>query len=117
MASRGLLKAAPFKVKTLKILWENLNLKYFNGSLKDVPIRITRARRYYGYYSVTDSSESARICISARLHGNSELLQDTMLHEMVHQYLQETGVANWADHGTEFCEIATRLGVRTDGIE
>jgi len=117
MASRGFLKAAPFKVAALQSLWETLNVKHFHGKLKEIPIRITRARRYYGYYSVTESSEAARICISARLHGNPELLQDTMLHEMVHQYLQETGVQNWESHGPEFLEVANKLGVITDGIE
>ena len=107
--------ASRIRVNHLLKLWNDYNEQYFNGTLLPVPIRITRARSYYGYFSVTESSGTGRICISARLHSTPELVRDTLLHEMVHQWLYESGESDWEEHGTKFNDECNRIGIETDG--
>lgn len=117
MATRAKLKASPLKVNNLLKLWNDYNEKYFGGILHPVPIRITRARSYYGYFSVTESSGVGRLCISAKLHSSPELLHDTLLHEMVHQWLYESGSRAWDKHGDEFVRMAQKLGIEHEHID
>ena len=89
-----------------------LNARYFGGSLRDVPVRVSRRmRRRLGHYAAASSAEGAEIAIARshlRRHGWEEALH-TLLHEMVHQWQDESGLP--IDHGREFRRKAREVGI------
>ncbi|HEY9230350.1 MAG TPA: SprT-like domain-containing protein, partial [Gemmatimonadaceae bacterium] len=82
------------------------------GSLKPVPVRVSRRMKSrLGHYSAATNGESAEIAISfrhLRRHGWAEALH-TLLHEMVHQWQDETGRP--IDHGRAFRAKAREVGI------
>ena len=89
-----------------------LNAEHFDGALRDVPVRVSRRMKSrLGHYSAASTDVGGEIAISLRhlrRHGWPEALQ-TLLHEMVHQWQDETGKA--LDHGPEFRAKARAVGV------
>ena len=91
----------------------DLNARHFGGMLREVPIRVSRRMRSrLGHYTAaTPAGDSAEIAISRshlRRHGWDETLH-TLLHEMVHQWQDETGRP--IDHGTVFRAKAREVGI------
>jgi SprT-like family protein len=89
------------------------NAEKFGGELADIPIHISRRMRTkLGHYTHRDGDgKGAEIVVSRRhirRHGWGEALE-TLLHEMVHQWQDEKGMA--IDHGRAF-----RVQARTIGI-
>ena len=92
---------------------EYYNAMLFGGQLSRIAIRISsRMRRRLGQYiAPCASGRPAEITISRRhirRHGWEEALH-TLLHEMVHQWQAENGMA--IDHGPEFRRKAREVGV------
>lgn len=90
-----------------------LNANHFGGTLKTIPVRISRRMRSrLGHYSAANSAEGAEIAISwrhLRRHGWDEALH-TLLHEMVHQWQDENG--HGLDHGRVFRGKAREVGIQ-----
>ena len=89
------------------------NAHFFGGALRPVTVRVSRRlRRRLGHYSAaTPAGEPPEIVISRRhirRHGWEEALH-TLLHEMVHQWQDETGRP--IDHGAVFREKARAVGI------
>lgn len=89
------------------------NTDHFEGKLSSIPIRISRRMRSrLGHYSTASRDGlPAEIVISRRhyrRHGWDETLH-TLLHEMVHQWQDESGQV--IDHGREFRRKARAVGV------
>src|ERR1043165_5581871 len=91
---------------------ERYNQDHFAGSLKSIPVRVSRRMRSrLGHYSAATREEPGEIAISfrhLRRHGWNETLQ-TLLHEMVHQWQDETGRP--LDHGRAFRSKAREVGI------
>jgi hypothetical protein len=92
---------------------EYYNAMLFGGQLSRISIRISsRMRRRLGQYiAPCATGRPAEITISRRhirRHGWEEALH-TLLHEMVHQWQAENGMA--IDHGPEFRRKAREVGV------
>jgi len=90
-----------------------LNARYFGDALTAVEIRVSRRMRSrLGHYTAaTPAGDPAEIAISRshlRRHGWDETLH-TLLHEMVHQWQDETGHA--IDHGRVFRAKAREVGI------
>ena len=89
-----------------------LNVRHFGGTLRDVPVRVSRRmRRRLGHYAAASSPEGAEIAIARthlRRHGWEEALH-TLLHEMVHQWQDESGLP--IDHGRDFRRKAREVGI------
>ena len=90
-----------------------LNDRHFGGRLREVPIRVSRRMRSrLGHYTAaTPAGDAAEIAISRshiRRHGWDEALH-TLLHEMVHQWQDESGQA--IDHGRVFRAKAREVGI------
>jgi hypothetical protein len=90
-----------------------LNGGYFGGALKPILVKISRRMRSrLGHYSAASpSGQVAEIVISRRhfrRHGREEAL-NTLLHEMIHQWQDETG--REIDHGPVFRAKAREIGV------
>jgi hypothetical protein len=89
------------------------NARHFGAALSAVPIRVSRRlRRRLGHYTAaTPSGHPAEIVISrshVRRHGWEEALH-TLLHEMVHQWQDESGLP--IDHGPSFRRKAREVGI------
>jgi hypothetical protein len=92
---------------------ERLNADHFGGTLKSIPVRVSRRMRSrLGHYSAANAAESGEIAISwrhLRRHGWDEALH-TLLHEMVHQWQDENG--HPLDHGRLFRAKAREVGIQ-----
>ena len=89
------------------------NAEHFGGRLRPVAVRISRRMRSrLGHYTAaTPAGDPAEIAIGLahlRRHGWEEVLH-TLLHEMVHQWQDETGRA--IDHGAGFRAKAREVGI------
>lgn len=88
-----------------------LNAERFGGSLATLPITVSRRMRSrLGHYAPAASHGVAHIAISRRhirRHGWDEAL-DTLLHEMVHQWQEESGLK--VDHSATFRRKAREVG-------
>jgi len=91
---------------------ERYNADHFGGTLKTVPVRVSRRMKSrLGHYSAATAEAGAEIAISwrhLRRHGIEEALH-TLLHEMVHQWQDETG--RTIDHGRGFRAKAREVGI------
>jgi len=90
-----------------------LNADRFGGGLRVVPVRVSRRlRSRLGYYRLAGpDGTDAEIVISRRhlrRHGWDEAVA-TLLHEMVHQWQDESGLP--VDHGPGFRAKARAVGV------
>ena len=100
-------------IATKLSLWhERYNADHFEGALKAVPVRVSRRMKSrLGHYSAGRRGEEGEIAISwrhLRRHGWEEALH-TLLHEMVHQWQDETGRP--IDHGGAFRAKAREVGI------
>lgn len=88
-----------------------LNAERFAGALKPLKVRVSRRMRTrLGHYALAASHGTAEIVISRRhlrRHGWDEVL-DTLLHEMVHQWQEESGLP--VDHRAAFRAKARAVG-------
>ncbi|MEP6730785.1 MAG: SprT-like domain-containing protein [bacterium] len=96
------------------IAWHGrYNARHFHGRLKPVAMRVSRRMKSrLGHYSAAVAGgDAAEIAISRRhvtRHGWTEALH-TLLHEMVHQWQDETG--RTIDHGATFRQKAREVGI------
>lgn len=96
----------------LTVWHERYNADHFDGKLKTVPVRISRRMKSrLGHYTAGTDGGLGEIAISwrhLRRHGWNEALE-TLLHEMVHQWQDETGRP--IDHGRGFRAKAREVGI------
>jgi hypothetical protein len=94
------------------------NRELFGGELKTVAVRVSRRMRArLGHYISANAGEPAEIAISRRhlrRHGWKEAL-DTLVHEMVHQWQDERGLA--IDHGPVFRAKAREVGIAPQAVK
>ena len=100
-------------VRDLTRAHRELNAARFGGELSDIPIRVSRRmKRRLGHYTLRGQARyRSEIVISRRHirnHGWDEAVA-TLLHEMVHQWQDETGRA--VDHGAEFRRKSRAVGI------
>jgi hypothetical protein len=88
------------------------NAEHFGGALKTVPVRVSRRMKSrLGHYTAATADAGGEIAISARhlrRHGWDEA-RHTLLHEMVHQWQDESGHS--LDHGRGFRDKAREVGI------
>lgn len=88
------------------------NDRYFGGALREIPVRVSRRMHSrLGHYTAESGSGPAEIAISRRhviRHGVDEALH-TLLHEMIHQWQDETGKP--IDHRRGFRAKAREIGI------
>jgi hypothetical protein len=105
------------RIQYLYTLFDEFNKAEFDNKLLTIPILIQRNNRIDGYYEykhhhktqtpVRDRLGSAEIVISEHCFEDDDLVQGTLLHEMIHQYQAEI-LDMPTDHGRIFNEIACR---------
>ena len=99
-------------VRELKRWHHAYNGERFGGSLRTIPIRISRRMKSrLGHYCPASEGCEPEIVISRRhirRDGWDEALH-TLLHEMVHQWQDEQGIV--VDHGASFRAKARAVGI------
>ena len=99
-------------IRELMRLHKAYNDERFDGTLREVPIRISRRMRSrLGHYSPASEGCEPEIVLSRRhirRDGWEEALH-TLLHEMVHQWQDEQGLV--VDHGASFRAKARAVGI------
>ena len=102
--------------------FEEFNHQCFEGSLPQIPIRMSNARNYLGavQYKVkrnlVGSLEYSNLVlrISMRFDLPKKEVEDTILHEMIHLYIYVNGIKDSSAHGEVFRlmmnEINTKFG-------
>lgn len=99
-------------VERLVALHRTLNVARFDGTLGAVTLRVSRRmRRRLGHYRPAGAGHEAEIVLSRRhirRHG-WRAATETLLHEMVHQWQDESGRP--LGHGTEFRRKACAVGI------
>ena len=89
------------------------NAERFGGALRPVAVRVSRRMRArLGHYAPAQQGRPAEIAISRRhlrRHGFAEALE-TLLHEMVHQWQDESG--HPLGHDARFRAQSRKVGIR-----
>jgi hypothetical protein len=127
-AARGKVASPARRVRTLRVMrthpddefiaaqlseWHaRLNAERFGGELHPIAVRVSRRMRSrLGHYAPAQRGGPAEIAISRRhvkRHGFEQAIQ-TLLHEMVHQWQDESKVP--LGHGPEFRAKARQVGI------
>ena len=87
------------------------NLERFDGALSEIPIRVSRRmRRKLGHYSPATHGLPSEIAIARRhiAQDSWDGVLHTLLHEMVHQWQDESGFA--LAHDARFRRMARAVG-------
>jgi SprT-like family protein len=100
-------------LQRLTSLHESLNAEHFDGRLGAIPIRLSgRMRSRLGEFAVdVRTGRPLEMALSRRhlaRHAWVEVVH-TVLHEMVHQWQAESGLA--VDHGRSFRQKAAEVGI------
>ena len=112
---------APRMIATIEYIqshFDAYNARFFGGSLPPLPIKLSHARSFLGKVTFVKRRqwlfgpwiyERFVLRINARIDMPEELLQDTILHEMIHYYI---AVNQWKDtstHGQLFRREMARI--------
>lgn len=105
-------------VEYIQTRFDEYNALYFDGALPSLPIKLSNARTFlgklcykkqrawlFGPYHYSDFV----LRINTRLDMDEELLEDTILHEMIHYFI---AVNHWRDtrtHGQLFRREMKRI--------
>lgn len=81
-----------FTTSELNNWYDRFNAKYFNNELNRCPIYINKTKRALGQFKANRWYNSCEILISNYLDRPIKDVQNTLLHEMVHQW-------QWVNYG------------------
>jgi hypothetical protein len=99
-------------IARLQVAHADYNLQLFGGELTLIRMRISRRmKNRLGHYMVAGGGHAAEIAVSLR-HVERDPWEDvlhTLVHEMVHQWQDQNGMA--LDHGQTFRAKARAVGI------
>lgn len=88
------------------------NKKYFNSELIEPNFSIINTKTILGRFKVRNTfygSKSYTIEISKYYLRNEKQYNNTIIHEMIHQYIKQKGIKDTSSHGYYFKNIAERI--------
>ena len=83
------------------------NKKYFYSKLPLPIFKLHRPIRYLGYYKNDGGNHIISICES--YDGEERFFENTLIHEMIHYYLNFTNIEDKRSHGRNFYREAKRI--------
>lgn len=97
--------------------FDEFNHLMFEGKLPRVPVRITRARSYLGLLSYTVKRNlfgkklysDFLLSVSAVRDLPENVIDDTVIHEMIHLYIHHNGYGDTGAHGRLFRGMMDRI--------
>lgn len=94
------------------------NKKYFNSELIEPNFSIINTKTILGRFRAKNSfygNKLYTIEISKFYNRNEKQYDNTIIHEMIHQYIKQKGIKDTSSHGYYFKSIAERIN--RDGWE
>ena len=94
------------------------NTRFFGGALPPIPIRLSHAKGFLGKVTFTRRkqglfsgyrNEDFVLRINVRIDLPEELIQDTILHEMIHYYIAVNQLRDTSTHGRLFRQHMARI--------
>jgi predicted SprT family Zn-dependent metalloprotease len=100
--------------------FDEYNQQMFRGSLKPLPIQLSRARTYLGQIAFKRRRTLTGgwhyhdfiFRISTLIDMPEQLVEDTILHEMIHYYIFSNQIKDTAPHGKVFRRIMNEINTR-----
>ena len=89
----------------------------FEGKLKPIAIKMSRARKFLGQVAYMRKRNPDGTChyyqfifkISTAFDLPEELIEDTILHEMIHYYILSNQIQDSSAHGIVFCQMMNQI--------
>ena len=88
---------------------EEFNKRYFNNELELPLLELTLHNSRFGDFSRRYGKGTSKIRISIMWIRTEYAYKNTLLHEMVHQYIKEKKLKDTSPHGVIFKRIAAKL--------
>jgi len=98
--------------------FDKYNVRFFGNTLLPIPIKLSNARTFLGKVTFTRRrswlfgpvrNENFVLRINTRLDLPEELVQDTILHEMIHYYIALNHLRDTSTHGRLFRQLMKRI--------
>ncbi len=89
------------------------NARMFGGVLPPIPVRLSDASRFLGMFVCRrqpgrlgrPATETCELRINTRMDLPEEVVEDTIIHEMIHYYIHHRGLRDSSPHGPVFRKI------------
>lgn len=92
----------------LRAEFDHINTRLFDGKVKPVPLRWMNSKNTVGLMSY-DGQNIRDIGISYYYKMSLQELRNVLAHEMIHAYLEQTGVKERDAHGPRFTRMREEL--------
>lgn len=92
--------------------FDSLNAKMFDGKLKIVPLRWMRTKDKLGVMAYDDAGKIKYVGISDFYKITRQQYLDVLAHEMIHVWLEQSGIRERDPHGPRFLEKVKELNGR-----
>ena len=98
--------------------FDEYNTRYFGGTLPPIPIKLSHARTFLGKVTFVRHrtwlfgsvrNEKFVLRINTRFDLPEELIEDTILHEMIHYYIAVNQIRDTSAHGRLFRREMKRI--------
>lgn len=89
--------------------FDKYNEKYFNNELTRPHFRLINTRRALGIFKSYRMTGKMELCITKVFDRTPNEFDNTIIHEMIHQYIYEMGIIDNNGHGVEWHRIAKRI--------
>lgn len=104
----------------IKKKFEEFNKQMFGGKLKSLPFKLTSARTYLGQVRFKREKNSDgtwhyydfTFMISNKVDRDENIVEDTIIHEMIHYYILSNQIQDTAPHGEVFKKIMHEINVK-----
>lgn len=104
----------------VKDRFSGFNAMIFGGTLKPLSIRLSSARTSLGQLRYTKTRKmlggykysNFTLCISDKLDLDERVLEDTIIHEMIHYYILSNQLVDTSSHGKIFRKMMSEINER-----
>lgn len=105
-------------IEYIQARFDEYNALYFNGSLPPLPIKLSNARTFLGklcykkqrtWFLGPYRYSDFVLRINTRMDMSEELIQDTILHEMIHYFIAINHLRDTRTHGQLFRREMKRI--------
>ena len=105
-------------IEYIQARFDEYNARFFEGALPPVPIKLSHARTFLGKLTFrrhrtwlfgATRNENFTLRINAKMDLPEELIEDTILHEMIHYYIAVNQLRDTSSHGRLFRREMARI--------
>ena len=105
-------------VEYIQAHFDAYNRQYFGGQLPAIPIKLSHAKGFLGKVTFVKRrqwlfgpyrNENFVLRINVKIDLPEELVQDTILHEMIHYYIAVNQIRDTSTHGRLFRAEMARI--------